>query len=88
MGRCWFWVELVGWLAAAIAGLNLLAVWTRLGRCNSRGGSFDYATWNCSYIDNYPYVDVPSYMHRAFWLLFAAILLALVARVLRRRYTV
>jgi hypothetical protein len=85
MNRRWVWFECAAWLAAAIAGFHFLAVWTKPGRCNSRGGSFNYATWRCGYIDNHPYLDIAAYMLPAFWLFLGCLTMALSVRLLRRR---
>src|ERR1700733_12534576 len=85
LSRRWVRFECAAWLAAAIAGFHFLAVWTKPGRCNSRGGSFNYATWRCGYIENHPYLDIAAYMLPAFWLFLGCLTVALSVRLLRRR---
>jgi hypothetical protein len=70
---------------------SLLASWHFIGQlfapdaCLDHGGSFNYASWECGYAENFPYIATPFYSLGSFWLFFGCAIASVVALRFHRR---
>jgi len=70
------WLQVAALAPALVGALYFEVEWGAPTACLDLGGSFDYAEWQCSYINNHPYVDVPVYQLTSFWLFVASMVVS------------